>query len=63
MKCSVCNKKVNPLYQVQCKCSKTLCLTHRYPDKHDCPFDFVKLNKEKLNKELIKVEHKKVEPI
>lgn len=63
MKCSVCKKKINPLYQVQCKCEKPLCLVHRYPDKHECSYDFLKDNKERLHKELVKVDHKKMEYI
>lgn len=63
MKCSVCNKKVKSVFTIKCKCDRVLCLTHRYPDKHDCEFNFVQDNKQKLNKELIKVEHKKIEMI
>ncbi|KAL5541031.1 hypothetical protein UlMin_042604 [Ulmus minor] len=38
-RCSTCNKKVS-LTGFVCKCGSTFCGTHRYPEKHDCTFDF-----------------------
>lgn len=38
-RCSTCNRKVG-LTGFKCKCGSTYCGTHRYPEKHDCVFDF-----------------------
>lgn len=62
-KCIVCRKKVNPIYMISCKCNQTLCLEHRFPDKHDCSYNHVKQYKDRLNKELVKVEHQKIQKI
>jgi predicted nucleic acid binding AN1-type Zn finger protein len=34
-KCDQCRKKVG-LLGFECKCGKTLCATHRYPEAHGC---------------------------
>lgn len=34
-KCDQCQKKVG-LLGFECKCGKTLCATHRYPETHGC---------------------------
>ncbi|KAG2677485.1 hypothetical protein I3843_12G101700 [Carya illinoinensis] len=38
-RCLICNKKVG-LTGFRCKCESTFCGLHRYPEKHDCTFDF-----------------------
>ncbi|XP_022958421.1 zinc finger A20 and AN1 domain-containing stress-associated protein 1-like [Cucurbita moschata] len=38
-RCRSCNKKVG-LMGFKCKCEGTFCGTHRYPEKHDCFYDF-----------------------
>lgn len=38
-RCLSCNKKVG-LTGFKCKCGSTFCGIHRYPEKHDCTFDF-----------------------
>ncbi|XP_035549921.1 zinc finger A20 and AN1 domain-containing stress-associated protein 1 [Juglans regia] len=38
-RCLTCNKKVG-LTGFRCKCESTFCGLHRYPEKHDCTFDF-----------------------
>lgn len=38
-RCFCCNKKVGVMGFV-CRCGSTFCGTHRYPEKHDCGFDF-----------------------
>ncbi|KAF3448431.1 hypothetical protein FNV43_RR09144 [Rhamnella rubrinervis] len=38
-RCSTCNRKVG-LTGFKCKCGSMYCGTHRYPEKHDCDFDF-----------------------
>uniref|UniRef100_M4DS61 AN1-type domain-containing protein n=1 Tax=Brassica campestris TaxID=3711 RepID=M4DS61_BRACM len=38
-RCLCCNKKVGIL-GFKCKCGSTFCGEHRYPERHDCSFDF-----------------------
>eukprot|EP00792_Barthelona_sp_PAP020_P007669 TRINITY_DN3158_c0_g2_i1.p1 TRINITY_DN3158_c0_g2~~TRINITY_DN3158_c0_g2_i1.p1 ORF type:complete len:132 (+),score=28.45 TRINITY_DN3158_c0_g2_i1:43-438(+) len=46
-RCAVCNKKVG-YFGFKCHCERAFCSIHRYPDEHDCTFDFQADNKEKL---------------
>jgi hypothetical protein len=45
-KCDQCQKKVG-LLGFDCKCGKTLCAAHRYPETHGCDakVDAIKLDK------------------
>lgn len=38
-RCLSCNKKVG-LMGFKCKCGSTFCRSHRYPENHECEFDF-----------------------
>ncbi|GFP85562.1 zinc finger a20 and an1 domain-containing stress-associated protein 9 [Phtheirospermum japonicum] len=38
-RCGLCKKKVR-LLGFDCRCGDTFCGTHRYPQAHDCGFDF-----------------------
>ncbi|CAN8293997.1 unnamed protein product [Cochlearia groenlandica] len=38
-RCLSCNKKVG-VTGFKCKCGSTFCGAHRYPETHDCEFDF-----------------------
>ncbi|CAN8325620.1 unnamed protein product [Cochlearia groenlandica] len=38
-RCLCCNKKVGIL-GFKCKCGSTFCGEHRYPERHECSFDF-----------------------
>ncbi|KAL4384473.1 hypothetical protein GQ457_15G009920 [Hibiscus cannabinus] len=38
-RCFVCRKKVG-LTGFRCRCESTFCGEHRYPEKHECAFDF-----------------------
>ncbi|XP_027080243.1 zinc finger A20 and AN1 domain-containing stress-associated protein 7-like [Coffea arabica] len=38
-RCFCCNKKVGVM-GFTCRCGSTFCGLHRYPEKHDCTFDF-----------------------
>eukprot|EP00002_Diphylleia_rotans_P013562 TRINITY_DN264_c0_g3_i2.p1 TRINITY_DN264_c0_g3~~TRINITY_DN264_c0_g3_i2.p1 ORF type:complete len:185 (+),score=31.32 TRINITY_DN264_c0_g3_i2:67-621(+) len=38
-RCALCRKKVG-LTGFQCRCSQTFCGDHRYPDIHNCSFDY-----------------------
>lgn len=55
-RCFHCNKK--SMIVTLCKCENYFCLKHKYPEEHNCSFDF-KLNKIMLDP----VQFKKVEII
>ncbi|KAK6935277.1 Zinc finger, AN1-type [Dillenia turbinata] len=38
-RCACCRKKVGVM-GFKCRCGSTFCGTHRYPEKHECTFDF-----------------------
>lgn len=38
-RCHACQKRVG-LTGFGCKCGSIFCATHRYSDKHNCPFDY-----------------------
>ncbi|OMO80963.1 Zinc finger, AN1-type [Corchorus olitorius] len=38
-RCFICRKKTG-LTGFKCKCGSTFCGEHRYPEKHECSFDF-----------------------
>ncbi|KAK4419535.1 Zinc finger A20 and AN1 domain-containing stress-associated protein 8 [Sesamum alatum] len=38
-RCSTCKKRVG-LTGFKCRCGNLFCGSHRYSDKHDCPFDY-----------------------
>ncbi|KAK8626141.1 hypothetical protein V6N13_133793 [Hibiscus sabdariffa] len=38
-RCLICRKKVG-LSGFKCRCESTFCGEHRYPEKHECSFDF-----------------------
>jgi hypothetical protein len=61
-RCCVCNKKIRKsLYDaLKCKCGVSVCKKHRYPDQHNCNYDFRKENEKKLREQMPKVECDKV---
>ncbi|KAJ4712891.1 Zinc finger A20 and AN1 domain-containing stress-associated protein [Melia azedarach] len=48
-RCLSCKKKVG-LTGFKCKCGSTFCGIHRYPEKHDCAFDFKGSGREAIAK-------------
>ncbi|KAI9398638.1 hypothetical protein POPTR_003G205500v4 [Populus trichocarpa] len=38
-RCTSCKKRVG-LTGFKCRCGDLFCASHRYSDKHDCPFDY-----------------------
>ncbi|XP_024994577.1 zinc finger A20 and AN1 domain-containing stress-associated protein 1-like [Cynara cardunculus var. scolymus] len=48
-RCLSCNKKVSVL-GFKCKCGETFCGSHRYPETHNCGFDFKITGREALAK-------------
>lgn len=48
-RCLSCRKKVGVM-GFKCRCGSTFCGTHRYPEQHDCTFDFKAKGKEEIAK-------------
>ena len=48
-RCATCRKRVS-LTGFTCKCGNIFCGTHRYADKHDCPFDYRTAGQEAIAK-------------
>lgn len=46
-RCGSCRKKVGVL-GFKCKCGDVYCGVHRYPEKHECQFDFKGVGKEAI---------------
>ncbi|XP_076933330.1 zinc finger A20 and AN1 domain-containing stress-associated protein 5-like [Bidens hawaiensis] len=46
-RCGSCRKRVG-LTGFTCKCGVTYCGVHRYPEKHECSFDFKTVGKEMI---------------
>ncbi|KAF5750498.1 hypothetical protein HS088_TW03G00835 [Tripterygium wilfordii] len=46
-RCSVCRKRVG-LTGFKCRCGITFCGSHRYPEKHDCTFDYKTAGREDI---------------
>jgi len=61
-RCWKCNKKVG-ITGIECRCMFVFCGKHRYPDEHECPFDYKHLQRVKLQKENALVEAKKFDKI
>ncbi|XP_071686730.1 zinc finger A20 and AN1 domain-containing stress-associated protein 1-like [Rutidosis leptorrhynchoides] len=48
-RCLTCNKKVGVM-GFKCRCGDMFCGSHRYPETHDCEFDFKKTGKDAIAK-------------
>ncbi|KAK3004303.1 hypothetical protein RJ639_018665 [Escallonia herrerae] len=48
-RCQSCNKK-GVVTGFQCRCGAMFCGVHRYPEAHDCSFDFKALGRVTLEK-------------
>ncbi|CAL5356036.1 hypothetical protein ACSBR2_040999 [Camellia fascicularis] len=48
-RCWSCKKKVGVL-GFRCRCGETFCGSHRYPEKHDCNFDFKAVERDAISK-------------
>lgn len=48
-RCLSCNKKVG-VTGFKCRCGSTFCGTHRYPESHECQFDFKGVAREAIAK-------------
>lgn len=48
-RCLSCRKKVGVM-GFKCRCGSTFCGIHRYPEKHECEFDFKAVGKDAIAK-------------
>ena len=48
-KCDFCNKKYG-LITFICRCGGKFCTIHRYTDSHNCDFDYVSYERDKIKK-------------
>lgn len=48
-RCGTCKKRVG-LTGFKCRCGDLFCSSHRYSDKHDCPFDYRTAGREAIAK-------------
>ncbi|KAJ9139700.1 hypothetical protein P3X46_030409 [Hevea brasiliensis] len=48
-RCSTCKKRVG-LTGFKCRCGNFFCASHRYSDKHNCPFDYRNAAREAIAK-------------
>lgn len=48
-RCTFCNKKLGVM-PFKCRCNELFCLEHRYPESHNCKFDYKLLGKDELTK-------------
>lgn len=61
MKCDICRAKLRvSQISLKCKCNKYVCNQHRFPDQHNCSYDFKSAYKSKLKRELVQVEADKI---
>eukprot|EP00003_Mantamonas_plastica_P025494 TRINITY_DN5009_c0_g1_i1.p1 TRINITY_DN5009_c0_g1~~TRINITY_DN5009_c0_g1_i1.p1 ORF type:complete len:279 (+),score=76.12 TRINITY_DN5009_c0_g1_i1:210-1046(+) len=58
-KCFECRKKIG-FTGIKCRCEYTFCAKHRYPEKHNCDFDYMTFGKKQLEEENQVVKGKKL---
>jgi predicted nucleic acid binding AN1-type Zn finger protein len=61
-RCSTCSRKLR-LLGVECRCGLFFCNSHRLPEDHSCSFNHKTHGKEKLTKQVVKVQNGKIEAI
>ncbi|KAL2507885.1 Zinc finger A20 and AN1 domain-containing stress-associated protein 6 [Forsythia ovata] len=61
-RCSTCNKRVG-LMGFKCRCGNLFCGSHRYTDKHDCPFDYRTPGRDAIAKANLLVKAEKLDKI
>lgn len=48
VRCHNCKKKIGIACRYQCRCGLTFCSVHRYPEAHNCTFDYKTEGRNKL---------------
>jgi hypothetical protein len=63
-RCFNCRVKLSVVQQgIKCKCDQAFCGNCRYPEKHNCSFDFQQEGKNRLKEELVEVRGEKLNRI
>lgn len=57
-----CGKRLFPS-DMPCRCKSRFCAAHRYPEMHECTYDFKKENADKCAVEKMRCVALKVQPI
>ena len=47
--CPICNKRLK-LTAIKCKCNIYYCDTHRYPEMHDCSYNYIVAEQDSIKK-------------
>ena len=63
IRCNCCKTKINPLLKdmFRCKCENIYCRVHLYD--HNCTYNYLEHQKNKLTKSLEKVEANKIDEL
>ena len=61
-RCNKCNKKLK-LTAFKCKCDEYFCDAHIFSACHDCPFDYKKQGRDRLEKNNPVIIHKKIDKV
>lgn len=61
-RCESCRKKIG-IYGFHCKCDGYFCTVHRYPESHQCSFDYRAEGREKIMKENPTIKAAKIEKL
>lgn len=61
-RCKKCLKK-NTIMEFKCKCNNIYCSIHRYPEEHDCSYDYKQNEKRKIVEENKKIKRFKIDKI
>lgn len=63
LRCSRCNKRVRLAGGFKCRCGETYCAVHRYPEEHECTFDYKTAGRRVIAKANLLVRADKLEKI
>ena len=58
-KCNICNKRLK-LTAIPCKCNLLFCDSHKYPELHDCSFNYLGNNQAFLSKNIQTIKSDKI---
>jgi len=61
-RCKICNRKVGML-GFECRCEDLFCSKHRYPDEHNCCYDYKTNERKRLLEENPKIVAEKIRKI
>ncbi len=61
-RCATCRRRVG-LTGFHCRCGSLFCGSHRYPEQHECSFDFKEIGKEQIAKANTVIKAEKIQKI